>query len=196
MTDLEPTLDLPGTDSSRQCVIYASGQFPDRMQECRHAIHAYLHQTCDPQSPLLHIWEKSYIDGAVLVLPAHAATNIVEAHPRGYHNGVWHLATEYEAFCAQALLTNSNPLAPGHEQPKSFSAWPRRHDVNIYRRASIFRANLSKDVSQTSPADRATYLDLVSQWHHSVSYISHISGASRLDQNQMEQLCVAIALDR
>ena len=140
--------------------------------------------------------KESYIDGPVLVLPAHAATNIVEAHPRGYHNGVWHLATEYEAFCAQALLTNSNPLAPGHEQPKSFSAWPRRHDVNIYRRASIFRANLSKDVSQTSPADRATYLDLVSQWHHSVSYISHISGASRLDQNQMEQLCVAIALDR
>ena len=123
-----------------------------------------------------------------------SSTNIAEAHPRGYHNGVWHLATEYEAFCAQALLTNSNPLAPGHEQPKSFSAWPRRHDVNIYRRASIFRASLSKDVSQTSPADRATYLDLVSQWHHSVSYISHISGASRLDQNQMEQLCVAIAL--
>ena len=131
MTDLEPTQDLPGTDSSRQCVIYASGQFPDRMQECRQAIHAYLHQTCDPQSPLLHIWEKSYIDGAVLVLPAQAATNIAEAHPRGYHNGVWHLATEYEAFCAQALLTNSNPLAPGHEQPKSFSAWPRRHDMNL-----------------------------------------------------------------
>ena len=160
MTDLEPTLGLPGTNASRRCVTHASSQFPDRIQEYQQAFHAYLHQTCDPQSPLLHIWEKSYIDGAVLVLPAHAATNTAEAHPRGYHNGVWHFATEYEAFCAQALLTNSNPLAPGHEQPKSFSAWPRRHDMNIYRRTSIFRASLSDDVSLTSPVDRATHLDL------------------------------------
>ena len=164
------------------------------MQECRDAVHMHLQQNCDPHSPLLRIWEASYIDGRVLVLPAQAATEIAEAHPNGYHNGVWHLATEYETFCARALLTNSNPHAPGHEQPKSFSAWPRRHDVNLYRRAAAYRATLSKDVSQTSPADRATYLDLVSQWHQSVWYISAISGDSRLDQNQMEQICVVIAL--
>ena len=158
-----------------------------RMQECRHAIHAHLQQNCDPHSPLLCLWESSYIDGRVLVLPVHAATEIAEAHPRGYHNGV---------FCARALLTNSNPHAPGHGQPKSFSAWPRRHDVNLYRRATVFRANLSKNVSQTSPADRATYLGLVSQWHQSVSYISAISGDSRLDQNQIEQICVVIALSQ
>lgn len=166
------------------------------MQECRHAIHAHLQQNCDPHSPLLRLWEGSYLDGRVLVLPFQAATEIAEAHPRGYHNGVWDLATEYEAFCARALLTNSNPHAPGHGQPKSFSAWPRRHDVNLYRRATVFRANLSKDVSQTSPAERATYLDLVSQWHQSVSYISAISGDSRLDQNQMEQICIVIALSQ
>ena len=138
MTELEPTLDLPGTNASRQCVAHASGQFPDRMQECRQAIHAYLHQTCDPQSPLLHIWKKSYIDGPVLVLPAHAAMNTAEAHPSGYHNGVGTSQLNTKPFCAQALLTNGNPPAPGHEQPKSFSAWPRRHDTHLYRRASTF----------------------------------------------------------
>ena len=166
----------------------------DRMQECHNAIHAHLQQSCDAHSPLLRLWESSYVDGRLVVLPHQAATDIAKAHPRGYHNGLWHLVTEYEAFCACALLTNSNPRAPGHGQPKSFSAWPRRHNVNIYRRATVFRADLSKDVSQTSPADRATYLDLVSQWHQSVEYISYISGDTRLDQNQMEQLCVAIAL--
>ena len=50
----------------------------------------------------------------------------------------WHFATKYEAFCAQALLTNGNPPAPGHEQPKSFSAWPRRQDTHLYHRASTF----------------------------------------------------------
>ena len=166
------------------------------MEECRHAIHLHLQQNCDPHSALLRLWAASYIDGGILVLPAQAATGIAEANPRGYHNGVWHLATEYEAFCARALLTNSNQHAPGHKQPKSFSAWPRRHDVNLYRRAAAFRATLSQDVSQTSPADRATYLDLASQWHRSVSYISAISGDSRLDQNQMEQICIVIALSQ
>ena len=164
------------------------------MEEYRHAIHVHLQQNYDPHSPLLRLWEASYTDGRALVLPAQAATEIAEANPRGYHNGLWHLATEYEAFCAGALLTNSNPRAPGHGQPKSFSAWPRRHDVSLYRRAATFRASLSQDVSQTSPAERATYLDLVSRWHQSVSYISAISGHSRLGQNQMEQICVVMAL--
>ena len=109
------------------------------MQECRHASYMHLQRICDPHSPLLLILEVSYIDGRVLVLPASAAKEIAEAHPNGYHHGVWHLATEYEAFCARALLINSNMCAPGHEQPKSFSAWPRRHDVNLYRSAAAYR---------------------------------------------------------
>ena len=169
------------------------------MQESRDAILVHLQQTCDPHSPLLRLWEASYIardDDRILVFPIQAATEIAEAHSSGYHNGVWHLVAEYEAFCARALLVNSNPHAPGHGEPKSFSAWPRRHDVNLYRRAAAFRATLSKDVSHTSPADRATYLGLVSKWHQSVSHIPAISENSRMDQNQIEQICVVIALSQ
>ena len=77
------------------------------MQECRHASYMHLQRICDSHFPLLLIWEVSYIDGRVLVLPASAAKEIAEARPNGYHHGVWHLATEYEAFCARAWIINS-----------------------------------------------------------------------------------------
>ena len=122
------------------------------MHGFRDAIYTHLQQTCHPQSPLLRLWAVSQVDSdsKVLVLPAEAATEIAKSDPEGYHSGVWRIATEYEAFLAKALLTNSNPHARGYRQPKSFSAWPRRHDEKLYRQASSFRATLSEDVLQTS----------------------------------------------
>ena len=164
----------------------------------RNCLYAHLQETCHPHSPLLRLWEKSYVDGACLVLSAEAATEIAEADPEGYHSGVWRISTEYEAFLAQALLANSNAHAPGHRQPKCFSAWPRRHCVDLYRQASTFRTTCLcfRDVTQTSPADRAAYLNLILQWHQSISYVSKISGHSRLDQSQLEQLCSALSLSQ
>jgi hypothetical protein len=166
------------------------------ISDLRDVVYEHLMRVLDSHSPLLRLWAVSYIDGNVLVLPAEAATELAEAHPRGYHSGVWHLATEYEALLAKALLTNSNAHAPGHQQPKSFSAWPRRHDVALYRQASTFRAGLSQDLWQTSCEDRTAYLDLMMRWHQSVSYISKISGHTRLDQGQLQQLCITLLLDK
>ena len=160
----------------------------------REAIYAHLQHTCHPQYPLLRLWAVSYVDGLVLVLPAEAATEIAESDPESYHSGVWRIATEYEALLAKALLTNSNAHAPGYRQPKSFSAWPRRHNEDLYRRASTFRATLAEEVLQIRPADREMYLDLMRQWHQSTSYMSKISGDTRLDGHQLEQLCNAIAM--
>ena len=165
------------------------------LHDLRDTILTHLRQTCYAQSPLLRLWAVSYVEGSVLVLPAEAATEFAEADPGGYHIGVWKIATEYETFLAQALLTNSNPRAHGYQQPKSFSAWPRRHYVCAYRRASSFRAQLPGDVWQTLPADRQTYLHLMLQWHQSTSYISRISGHTRLDQHHLEQLHRAILLN-
>ena len=99
-----------------------------------------LQETSSVHSPLLDLWGFSYVRSGVLVLPSETATAIAEAHPDGYHSGVWHLAIEYEHLVAKALLTNSNRNALGHGQPKSFSAWPRRHNVSLYREASRFRS--------------------------------------------------------
>ena len=168
-------------------------------------------QTQDPHSPLLQLWEFSIIDGDVLLLPADAATQIAEAHLGGYHSGVWHLATEYEALLSTALLTNSSPspsalgqddmtllelLASAYQQPKSFSAWPRRHDASLYQKASRFRADLPQDLCQISAADRSVYVELIRQWHQSVTYISQISGDTRLNECQLHQLWVACSVIR
>jgi hypothetical protein len=160
----------------------------------RAEVYERLRQAFGPNAPLLRLWATSYVDGGVLVLPAEAAVELAAADPGGYHTGVWHLATQYEAVLAGALLTNSNASAPGYQQPKSFSAWPRRHDVVLYRQASTFSAALSEDVLQTSSADRRYYLDLIELWHSSVTYISQISGHTRLDRHQLQQLCVSFRL--
>ena len=143
-------------------------------------------------SPLLQLWEASYVTGRVLVLPLEVATQIAKSHPDGYHSGLWHLATEYEALLAKALLTNSNPHAPGYQQPKSFSAWPRRHSVQLYREAAALRAALPENFEDIEPADVERYCSLISQWHQSTSYISRISGHTRLDCHQLQQLCIAL----
>ena len=163
--------------------------------DLRDDVYDHLRRVFGPHSPLVQLWAFSYVEGRVLVLPAEAANILAEAHPRGYHSGLWHLATEYEALLAKALLTNSNAHAPGHQQPKSFSAWPRRHDVVLYRQASEFRATLAQDLLTTSIADRTYYLDLVQRWHQSVHYISKISGHTRLDRRQLQQLSIAFILD-
>jgi len=146
-------------------------------------------------SPLLQLWEASYVTGRVLVLPLEVATQIAKSHPDGYHSGLWHLATEYEALLAKALLTNSNPHAPGYQQPKSFSAWPRCHSVQLYREAAALRAALPENFEDIEPADVERYCSLISQWHQSTSYISRISGHTRLDCHQLQQLCIALSLE-
>ena len=156
--------------------------------EMRDAISEHLQKTCCPNSLLLRLWEVSYIHKNVLVLPAEAATQLAETDPQGYHAGVWRLATEYEELMARALLTNSDPHAPGYQQPKSFSAWPRRHDVNLYRTAAAFRKTLQQNACNTSTANRMRYLEMVRRWHHSIRYISRISGDTRLDVSQLKKL--------
>ena len=156
-------------------------------QSARDNIQAHL-TSFDPRSPLSRLWEASFVEGDVLVLPAEAATEIAAAHPRGYHHGIWHLATQYETLCANALLTNSNPHAPGYQQPKSFSAWPRQHERSAYETVSLLRATLPRDCFEVSDADRQAYLDAIQKWHRSVKYISKISGHTRLDQYQLIQL--------
>ena len=145
------------------------------------------------RTPLLQLWEASYVTCCgVLVLPLEVATQIAESHPDGYHSGVWHLATEYETLLAKALLTNSSPNKPGYQQPKSFSAWPRRHSVQLYREAAALRAALPENFEDIDPADVERYCSLISQWHQSTSYISEISGHTRLDCPQLQQLCIAL----
>lgn len=176
----------------RLCVHIMDGN----LSRFRDLIHGKLLETQDPYSPLLQLWEFSIIDGNMLLLPADAATQIAEAHLGGYHSGVWHLATEYEALLSTALLTNSNPYARGYQQPKSFSAWPRRHDASLYQKASRFHAELSQDLCQISAADRSVYVELIRQWHESVTYISKISGDTRLNECQLHQLWVACSVIR
>ena len=145
-------------------------------------------------SSLLDLWERSYVQTGALVLPFDAANGIAELHPSGYHHGVWHLAVSYERLVAMALLTNSNPKARGWGQPKSFSAWPRKHIRWFYYQASRFRGSLQDNVCAISPSDRENYVRLISEWHHSVMYISKIDGETRLSAEQLSELCAAIAL--
>ena len=146
------------------------------------------------RTPLLQLWEASYVTCCgVLVLPLEAATQIAESHPDGYHSGVWHLATEYETLLAKALLTNSSPNKPGYQQPKSFSAWPRCHSVQLYREAAALRAALPENFEDIDPADVERYCSLILQWHQSTSYIRSISGHTRLDRHQLQQLCIALS---
>ena len=152
----------------------------------------HLREMYGEYSSLLQLWNFSFIDGNVLVLPAEVATEIAEAHPEGYHHGLWHLATEYEALLAKALLTNSKGCAAVYQQPKTFSAWPRQHNVIMYRKASAFRGKLSGGVMNISATDRSTYEDLIRRWHQSVTYISRISGDTRLDQDELNQLCLGL----
>ena len=143
---------------------------------------------------LLDLWERSCVQRGTLVLPFDAANGIAELHPSGYHHGVWHLAVSYERLVAMALLTNSNPKARGWGQPKSFSAWPRMHTGWFYHQASRFRGSLQDNVCEISPSDRENYVRLISEWHHSVMYISKIDGETRLSAEQLSELCAAIAL--
>ena len=146
------------------------------------------------RTPLLQLWEASYVTCCgVLVLPLEVATQIAESHPDGYHSGVWHLATEYETLLAKALLTNKSPDKPGYQQPKSFSAWPRCHSVQLYREAAALRAALPENFEDIDPADVERYCSLILQWHQSTSYISGISGHTRLDCHQLQQLCIALS---
>ena len=144
-------------------------------------------------SSLLHLWEWSYFESGALVLPSEVASRIAESHPSGYHHGVWHLAVSYERLVAMALLTNSNRDAPGYGQPKSFSAWPRRHNVELYREACRFRQALRGGVCEISSSNRENYVRLVSNWHGTVEYISKISGNTRLSAEQLSELSAAIA---
>ena len=150
------------------------------------------------ESPLVRLWEVSHLEGRVLVLPQDAAIQIVAAHPRGYHHGCWHLVTEYEVLCAKALLWNANPHALGFHQPKTFSAWPRRRNVHLYREAQAFRSTLRNehgapinDVTETTAEQRLEYMSKIRQWHESISYISHIDGNTRLDAGHLDQLVLA-----
>ena len=176
----------PKVDSSRA----------SRLIDYQQGILKHLQETLCPASPLLRIWEVSYVDGGNLILPAEAAVEIARGHPRGYHHGVWHLATEYEVLTAKGLLVNSNPRAPGHQEPKSFSAWPRDHDVALYRRAKRLRRGLAHDVLQTSAPDRTAYLEEMHNWHQSTRYISKISGHTRLSEPQLQQLHTALLLEQ
>ena len=110
-----------------------------------------------PDSPLHQLWRCRYTEGNVVVLDWDTATQIAESHEEGYHCGLWHLATQYEKFMAMALLTNSNPDAPGFGGPKCFSGWGRRHDTYWYRRAKHYRARLNEHVADTEPEQRRRY---------------------------------------
>ena len=159
----------------------------------RSAVCQYL-QDAYPDSMLLQLWRSSYWESHTLVLPAEAATALAESHPLGYHSGLWHLATQYEQLAAMALLTNSNRSAHGYEQPKSFSAWPRAHNRDVYGKATRFRRGLNANVECIATGDRRAYINLVQMWHQSTGYISQVAGDTRLDRHQLGQLCTAIAL--
>ena len=141
---------------------------------------------------LFQLWQFSYIEGGVLVLPKSAADTLSENHPEGYQRGVWYLVFEYEKLVSQALLSNSNPHAPGHRQPKTFSAWPRQHNRELYHRASSFRAHLPEDIVNITLPDRVVYESLIGQWLNSITHISKISGNTRLNLDQLVQLKVAL----
>ena len=167
----------------------------------RACILSHVKEMFGTESPLARLWEVSHLEGRVLVLPQDAAIQIAAAHQRGYHHGCWHLATEYEVLCAKALLWNANPHAPGFHQPKTFSAWPRRHNVHLYREAQDFRRSMRNDdgapadhVTETTAEQRLEYMSKIRQWHESISYISHIDGSTRLDAGHLEQLVLALLM--
>ena len=162
------------------------------MEDLRHEVYEFLQRTMEADALLLRLWATSYVDGRVLILHAEAAVALAATDTGGYHAGVWRLATQYEALMARALLTNSNPAASGYQQPKSFTAWPRRHNVALYRQAGRLRARLSPDPSQTTQQARRRYRALISHWHQSIAYISGVSGHTRLDTQQLRQLCVSL----
>ena len=160
----------------------------------RQRILGFLRQEYGKDCSLARFMEVSYFQNSILILPGEAATQIAETHSRGYHQGLWYLAMQYETMCAEALLTNRNERAPGYKQPKSFSAWPRRHKVRLYREAAWFRGTLPEDVLDCSPEQRAKYKALIIKWHNSVEYVSHITGDTRIDAFQIDQICQMIAL--
>ena len=126
------------------------------MEDARSSVFKFLQRTMGTDGrfhpSLVQLWEYSYVHDGVVVLPYEWATAIAESHPDGCHIGVWHLAISYERLMAMALLTNSNVRAPGRGKPKSFSAWPRRHCVPLYRVAFSFRRGLPGDVCETKLA--------------------------------------------
>lgn len=165
------------------------------MLEMREAIYQQLLMTRDDNPSLLKLWDRSFIENDnTLVLPWDHATRIAESAPGGYHTGVWRLATEYERMVAMGMLTNANSNAPGHGQPKSFSAWPRRHNVDLYRQASSLRDALSPDLWKVTPADHFHYVNLIDRWHQSTTYIGHITGDTRLNKHQLQQILVAFSM--
>ena len=164
------------------------------MAESVQCIVGFLRREYGEDCSLARLMEFSYFQNSILILPGEAATQIAETHPRGYHQGLWYLAMQYEHMCAEALLTNGNMHAPGYKQPKSFSAWPRKHNPRWYREAAQVRRALPKDVLDSSSAQRAEYVALIIKWHDSVEYVSHVTGGTRIDAFQMDQICQMITL--
>ena len=133
-----------------------------------------------------------------MVLPTDAASLLAESHRDGYHCGLWHLTVEYEQLMAMAMLTNST-RAPGDGEPKTFSAWPRRHNVALYHEAAAFREHLSPSFDALvrfadSHADRIRYLSMVQEWHRSISYVSRVSGHTQLNKDELEWLIYVLCL--
>ena len=164
------------------------------LSDFREQILIHLMQEKAGDSPLLRLWEHSYLERNVLVLPSEVATEIAAGCPEGYDNGIWYLVTEYERFVSQALLTNSNRKARGYGQPKSFSAWSRKHDVTLYRDASEFLKGLKRKRKEEgiSVEDRDAYTHLIWKWHQSIQRIHGAPGHTRLDLNQLQDFCLSI----
>ena len=157
------------------------------MLELREKVMQYLDNNHNPyleESLLTRLWRRSYVEGELLVLSGHDASYLAASHPEGYHSGLWYLVVEYEMLMAMAMLTNSNPNAPGYAEPKSFSAWPRRHTKALYKKAAAAAAFLSLDDSW----EKTRYWNMMSRWHKSITYISHVSGDTRLDRRQLTEL--------
>ena len=168
------------------------GESDRQLQSLQAYIGNYLTENANAYPMLFQLWKLSYVEDGVLVLPESVANTLSENHPNGYRRGVWHLVSEYETLLSQALLTNSNRKAPGYGQPKSFSAWPREHNRKLYQKASDFRKKLPKRVVGIPFDDRASYKDLIRQWLNSIIWIRKISGNTRLDLDQLQQLKVAL----
>jgi len=121
-----------------------------------------------PDSSLHQLWCSRYVVGNVLVLPEEKAIAIAEFHERGYHHGLWNLATQYEKFMAMALLVNSNSRVSGFGDPKRFSAWWRRDDLIPYKAAADFRKSLNQKVAFIAPDDRRRH------WLNYMIFVNYI----------------------
>ena len=171
--------------------LYSMDPLPRYMAVLQSNVQKYLDSQHGPQSLLSRLWRSAIVVGQRLVLPADVASLLAESHRDGYHCGLWHLAVQYEQLMAMAMLTNSDPRCCfGYGVPKTFSAWPRRHNVSLYRRAAALRERLSP----TDAADRSRYLSMMQSWHQSIRYVSRVSGDTWLDIDQLKELIKVLGL--